>query len=164
MHNISWASVLFQLELIHRELNVAFLTEVELALKMRGKRWPAASLEDEGGGKKWLCSKFPGCRRTFFFAKRKKKLHYQNLRQLTTRDKPLVSLKKHESLLAVFFKKSANKRRCNAVFYVNYAENWNQPNVVTEQLWFTESSTFAHEMICLLIDALNAQYIKTKIL
>lgn len=50
MHNISWASVLFQLELIHRELNVAFLTEVELALKMRGKRWPADSLEDEGGG------------------------------------------------------------------------------------------------------------------
>lgn len=43
---------LFQLELIHRELNVAFLTEVELALKMRGKRWPADSLEDEGGGKK----------------------------------------------------------------------------------------------------------------
>lgn len=52
MHNISWASVLFQLELIHRELNVAFLTEVELALKMRGKRWPADSLEDEGGGEK----------------------------------------------------------------------------------------------------------------
>lgn len=144
MHNISWASVLFQLELIHRELNVAFLTEVELALKMRGK--------------------FPGCTRTFFFAKRKKNLHYQSLRQLTTRDKPLVSLKKHESLLAVVLKKSGNKRRCNAVFYVNYAENWNQPNVVTEQLWFTESSTFAHEMICLLIDALNAQYIKTKIL
>lgn len=50
------------------------------------------------------------------------------------------------------------------MFYVNYAENWNQPNVVTEQLWFTESSTFAHETICILIDVLNAQYIKTKIL
>lgn len=69
-----------------------------------------------------------------------------------------------KAYLQFFFKKSANKQRCNAVFYVNYAENWNQPNVVTEQLWFTESSTFAHEMICLLIDALNAQYIKTKIL